>query len=154
MSTRQYPSRPFVGVGGIVFIDGRVVLVKRRHEPLAGQWSLPGGAIELGETLHEGLRRELREEIGIETSVGPLVELFDRITHDTEGRVRYHYVLADYLCHHLSGELRPGSDAEAVALADPDDLSSYAVTETATAVIRRAVDLAVQGESPGSHRDR
>ncbi len=154
MSTRQYPSRPFVGVGGIVFIDGRVVLVKRRHEPLAGQWSLPGGAIELGETLHEGLRRELREEIGIETSVGPLVELFDRITHDTEGRVRYHYVLADYLCHHLSGELRPGSDAEAVALADPADLSSYAVTETATAVIRRAVDLAVQGESPGSHRDR
>lgn len=154
MSTRQYPSRPFVGVGGIVFIDGRVVLIKRRHEPLAGQWSLPGGAIELGETLHEGLRRELREEIGIETSVGPLVELFDRITHDTEGRVRYHYVLADYLCHHLSGELRPGSDAEAVALADPADLSSYAVTETATAVIRRAVDLAVQGESPGSHRDR
>jgi len=154
MSTRQYPSRPFVGVGGIVFIDGRVVLVKRRHEPLAGQWSLPGGAIELGETLHEGLRRELREEIGIETSVGPLVELFDRITHDTEGRVRYHYVLADYLCHRLSGELRPGSDAEAVALADPADLSSYAVTETATAVIRRAVDLAVQGESPGSHRDR
>lgn len=154
MSTRQYPSRPFVGVGGIVFIDGRVVLIKRRHEPLAGQWSLPGGAIELGETLHEGLRRELREEIGIETSVGPLVELFDRITHDTEGRVRYHYVLADYLCHHLSGELRPGSDAEAMALADPADLSSYAVTETATAMIRRAVDLAVQGESPGSHRDR
>lgn len=154
MSTRQYPSRPFVGVGGIVFIDGRVVLIKRRHEPLAGQWSLPGGAIELGETLHEGLRRELREEIGIETSVGPLVELFDRITHDTEGRVRYHYVLADYLCHRLSGELRPGSDAEAVALADPADLSSYAVTKTATAVIRRAVDLAVQGESPGSHRDR
>ena len=141
MSKRQYPSRPFVGVGGVVFIDGRVVLVKRRHEPLAGQWSLPGGAIELGETLHEGLRRELREEIGIETKVGPLVELFDRITRDTDGQVRYHYVLADYLCHHVSGELRPGSDADAVTLADPIDLSRYGLTEKAESVIGRAVQL-------------
>lgn len=141
MSKRQYPSRPFVGVGGVVFIDGRVVLVKRRHEPLAGQWSLPGGAIELGETLHEGLRRELREEIGIETKVGPLVELFDRITRDDGGRVRYHYVLADYLCHHVSGELRPGSDAETVALAAPTDLSRYGLTEKAESVIGRAVQL-------------
>ena len=141
MATRQYPSRPFIGVGGVVFIGGRVVLVKRRHAPLAGQWSLPGGAIELGETLHEGLRRELSEEIGIETKIGPLVELFDRITRDTDGRVRYHYVLADYLCHHVSGELRPGSDAETVALADPAELSPYAVTEQARSVIRRAANL-------------
>ena len=141
MSKRQYPSRPFVGVGGVVFIDGRVVLVKRRHEPLAGEWSLPGGAIELGETLHEGLRRELREEIGIETKVGPLVELFDRITRDTDGQVRYHYVLADYLCHHVSGELRPGADADTVALADPTDLSRYGLTEKAESVIGRAVQL-------------
>ena len=141
MSTRQYPSRPFVGVGGVVFIDGRVVLVKRRHEPLAGQWSLPGGAIELGETLHEGLRRELREEIGVETKVGPLVELFDRITRDTDGRVQYHYVLADYLCHYVSGELRPGSDADAVVLADLTDPSRYELIEKAESVIRRAVQL-------------
>jgi 8-oxo-dGTP diphosphatase len=141
MVTRQYPSRPFIGVGGVVFIGGRVVLVKRRHEPLARRWSLPGGAIELGETLHEGLRRELREEIGIETKIGPLVELFDRITRDTDGRVRYHYVLADYLCHHVSGELRAGSDAETVALADPAELSPYALTEQARSVIRRAVNL-------------
>ena len=124
-----------------MFVDGRVVLVKRRHEPLAGQWSLPGGAIELGETLREGLRRELREEIGIETRVGPLVELFDRIIRDKDGRVRYHYALADYLCYHVSGELRPGSDAAAVALVDPAELPPYALTEEATAVIRRAVDL-------------
>ena len=141
MSEREYPVRPVVGVGGVVFIDGRVVLVKRRHEPLAGRWSLPGGAIELGETLRAGLRRELREEIGIDTRVGLLVELLDRITHDSDGRVRYHFVLADYLCHHVSGELRPGSDAAAVALADPADLSPYAVTEKAVAVIARALDL-------------
>ena len=141
MATREYPDRPFVAVGGVVLIDGRVVLIKRRHEPLAGQWTLPGGAIELGETLREGLRRELREEIGIETSVGPLIELFDRIIRDTAGRVRYHYVLADYLCHHVSGEIRPGSDAEAAALADPGELSRYELTEKAESVIRRAVQL-------------
>jgi len=128
-----------------VFIEARVVLVKRRHEPLAGQWSLPGGAIELGETLGEGLRRELREEIGIDTSVGPLVELFDRITRDDDGRVRFHYVLADYLCHHVSGELRPGSDAVAVALADPAHLSPYTVTAEVTAVIHRAITLGGRG---------
>ena len=124
-----------------MFIDGRVVLVKRRHEPLAGRWSLPGGAIEVGETLRDGLRRELREEIGIETRVGPLVELFDRITLDGGGRVQYHHVLADYLCHHLSGELRPGSDAESVALADLGDLLPYGLTDKARAVIGRAADL-------------
>ena len=141
MSTRRYPARPIVGVGGVVFMDGRVVLVKRRHEPLAGQWSLPGGAVEVGETLHEGLRRELREETGIETRVGSLVGLFDRITRDDAGRVRYHYVLADYLCHHVSGTLRPGTDAKTVALADPADLSPYGLTEKAKSVIRRAADL-------------
>jgi|TARA_B100000315_G_scaffold126264_1_gene116100 ADP-ribose pyrophosphatase YjhB (NUDIX family) len=139
--TREYPSRPILGVGGIVFIDGRVVLVRRRYAPLAGRWSLPGGAIEVGETLCDGLRRELREEIGIETRVGPLVELFDRIIRDDTGRVRYHYVLADYLCHHVRGELRSGSDAETVALADPGALSPYALTDKARTVIRRAADL-------------
>ncbi len=141
MSTREYPPRPIIGVGGVVFFDGRVVLVKRRYEPLAGRWSLPGGAVEVGETLRDGLRRELREEIGIEARVGQLVELFDHITRDDGGRVRYHYVLADYLCHHVSGELRPGSDAETVALADPADLMSYSLTDRALAVIERGLTL-------------
>jgi mutator protein MutT len=147
MATREYPSRPIIGVGGVVFLDGRVVLVRRRHAPLAGHWSVPGGAIEAGETLHEGLRRELREEIGIETRVGPLVELFDHITRDDGGRVRYHYVLADYLCHHVSGELRPGSDAETVALTDPSDLVRYSLTDKTRAVIARG--LALLGSKAG-----
>jgi mutator protein MutT len=147
MATREYPSRPIIGVGGVVFLDGRVVLVRRRHAPLAGHWSVPGGAIEAGETLREGLRRELREEIGIETRVGPLVELFDHITRDDGGRVRYHYVLADYLCHHVSGELRPGSDAETVALADPSDLVRYSLTDKTRAVIARG--LALLGSKAG-----
>ena len=122
----------------MLFIDDRVVLVKRRHAPLAGCWSLPGGAVEVGETLQEGVRRELREEIGIEVTVGPLIELLDRITRDDSGRIRYHYVLADYLCGRVSGTLRPGSDARTVALADPAALASYELTERAVTVIAQA----------------
>lgn len=138
MPDRRYPARPIVGVAGVVFIDRQVVLVRRRHPPLAGRWSLPGGALELGETLHEGLQRELQEEIGIQTCVGPLIELLDRITRDPDGRVRYHYVLADFLCHRVSGTLSPGSDADTVALADPDDLSSYELTDEAQTVVASA----------------
>ena len=138
MPDRRYPARPIVGVGGVLFIDQQVVLVRRRHPPLAGRWSLPGGAVELGETLHEGLQRELQEEIGLQTRVGPLVELLDRITRDSDGRVRYHYVLADFLCYRVSGTLKPGSDAETVVLADPDDLGSYDLTDEAQTVIASA----------------
>ena len=124
-----------------MFVEHRVVLVKRGHAPLAGQWSLPGGAIEVGETLHDGLRRELQEETGLETTVGPLIELFDRITRDADGAVQYHYVLADYLCTHVGGTLAPGSDAVDAALADPVDLGPYRLTPEATAVIRRGAQL-------------
>ena len=139
--SREYPRRPIIGVGGVVFIDGRVVLIRRRYPPLQGQWSLPGGAVDVGETLRDGVRRELREEIGIETHVGPLIELLDHIVREPDGRVRYHFVLADYLCHQVGGRLRPGSDAESVAVADPDNLSSYALTDKTLEVIRRAADL-------------
>ncbi len=139
---REYPDRPLPGVGGVVFVEGSVVLVRRKFAPLAGQWSLPGGAIEVGETLEEALRRELREETGLETRVGPLIELFDRITCDAEGRVQYHFVLADYLCHHVSGTPAPGSDALELALADPADLGRFSLTPEATRVVCRGAELA------------
>jgi mutator protein MutT len=107
VNTRQYPDRPFVGVGAVIVSDGKVLLVKRGREPLAGQWSLPGGAVEVGETLEECLVRELREETGLDVEVGPVIEVFDRITRDDEGRVEYHFVLVDYLCWPIGGELRP-----------------------------------------------
>jgi 8-oxo-dGTP diphosphatase len=135
---RRYPVRPIIGVGGIAFIDGQVVLIKRRFEPLAGRWSLPGGTLELGERLHEGLVREMREETGLEVTVGPLVDLFDRITRDDDGRVRFHYVLADYVCTPVGGELRAGSDVANVVLADVDDLARYDLTPKTTEVIARA----------------
>ena len=142
MSDRRYPDRPYVGIGGIIVHEGRVVLVKRRFEPLAGQWSIPGGAVETGETLEACLIREMAEETGFVVEVGPVVEVLDRITHDDEGRVLYHFVLIDYLCWPVGGELRAGSDVAEAVLAEPSELAQYQLTEKALAVIERALEMA------------
>jgi 8-oxo-dGTP diphosphatase len=140
--SRQYPGQPIVGVGAVILQDGKVVLVKRRYEPLAGQWSLPGGRLELGETLEAGLAREMLEETGLVVRVGPVVDVFDRILLDPERRVRYHYVLIDYLCRPLGGTLMYGSDVAAAELVDPADLARFSLTPKATAVIEKALSLA------------
>ena len=142
MSDRRYPDRPYVGIGGIIVHEGRVVLVKRRFEPLAGQWSIPGGAVETGETLEACLIREMAEETGFVVEVGPVVEVLDRITHDDEGRVLYHFVLNDYLCWPVGGELRAGSDVAEAVLAEPSELAQYQLTEKALAVIERGLEMA------------
>lgn len=147
-SDRQYPTRPLVGVGAVVLMDdGQIVLVKRRHEPLAGQWSLPGGMLELGETLQAGAAREIREETGLVVDVGAVVEVFDRILVDDTGRVRYHFVLIDYLCRPRGGTLAAGSDVAAVALANPRALGPYRITEKAQAVVAHALAAAERGPS-------
>jgi len=122
--------------------EGRVLLVKRAHEPLAGHWSLPGGAVEVGETLEGCLVREMVEETGLVVRVGPVVEVLDRITHDEQGRVLYHFVLVDYLCWPVGGELRPGSDVAEVVFADPHGLAAFDLTAAAAAVVERAMLLA------------
>jgi ADP-ribose pyrophosphatase YjhB (NUDIX family) len=137
--SREYPARPIVGVGGVVLIEGRVVLVRRRHAPLAGRWSLPGGGLELGETLRDAVRRELLEETGLVVEVGAVIDVFEHIDRDADGRVRHHFVIADYFCHHRGGTLAAGGDAGAVALADPGGLEPYALTADATSVVRRAL---------------
>lgn len=147
---RSYPDRPFVGVGAVVVHEGRVLLVKRRYEPLAGRWSLPGGGVELGETLEASVAREMLEETGLEVEVGPVIEVFDRITRDEDGRVRYHYVLVDYLCWPIGGHLRAGSDVEDAVFVRPEELPAYGVSAKATAVIRRALEL--DREAPRSVR--
>jgi ADP-ribose pyrophosphatase YjhB (NUDIX family) len=140
--TRQYPDRPIVGVGGVVLVADKVLLIRRRYDPLKGQWSLPGGAVEVGETLEQAVAREILEETGFEVEVGPVIEVFDRIMHDDQQRVRYHYVLIDYLCWPRAGELRAGSDVDAAVLADPGELGRFQLTEKAAAVIERALELA------------
>ena len=140
---RLYPERPIVGVGAVVLdADGRVVLIRRRFEPLAGRWSLPGGTLELGETLESGVAREILEETGLYVAVGPVIEVFDRIMLDADSRVRYHFVLVDYLCRPTGGALHAGSDVDAAVLADPADLTSFGLTDKAAAVIARGVELA------------
>jgi len=110
---REYPEAPLVGVGAVVVHAGRVLLVRRGREPLKGRWSLPGGMLELGEDLAAGVVREVQEETGLLVEPLELIELLDRIHRDGE-RVRYHYVIADYLCRVVSGELKAASDADDV----------------------------------------
>jgi mutator protein MutT len=139
--TRQYPQRPIVGVGAVIVEAGKVLLVKRRYEPLAGRWSLPGGTLELGETLETGVAREMREETGLEIEVGPVIEVFDRIILAPDGRVRYHFVLVDYLCRPIGGDLQAGSDVDDAVLVEPEGLDAYDLTVKARAVIARALEL-------------
>jgi 8-oxo-dGTP diphosphatase len=149
-SKRLYPERPVVGVGAVIVQNGGVVLIKRRFEPLAGQWSLPGGTLELGETLEAGVAREIREETGLEVEVGPVIEVFDRILLDPDERVRYHFVLIDYLCRPTAGILAAGSDVAEAVLALPDELPRFRMTQKAVAVAERGLRMAADafGASP------
>jgi 8-oxo-dGTP diphosphatase len=149
-SSREYPERPVVGVGGVIVHEGRVVLIKRAYEPLKGHWSLPGGGVEVGETLEAAVAREMLEETGLEVSVGPVIEVFDRITRDEQRRVRYHYVLVDYLCWSTAGTLRAGGDVDDAVLAAPADLGRFELTDKTIAVIARALEL--NAEAPGAVR--
>jgi 8-oxo-dGTP diphosphatase len=144
-SSREYPERPVVGVGGVIVDRGRTVLIRRGTEPLLGEWSIPGGTIEIGETIEEAVRRELREETGLEVRVVELIELFDRIyfgdssslTKDKE-KPRYHYLIADYLCELVGGEPRAGSDVTDLAFAREEELVKFRLTEKATSVLKKA----------------
>jgi 8-oxo-dGTP diphosphatase len=144
-SSREYPDRPVIGVGGVIIDQGRTVLIRRGTEPLLGEWSIPGGKIEIGETLEEAVRRELREETGLEVCVLELIELFDRIYPD-EGsasangkkKPRFHYVIADYLCGLVGGEPRAGSDVTDLAFAREEELGRFELTEKATSVLKKA----------------
>lgn len=148
--SRRYPSRPIVGVGAVIVVDSQVVLIKRRFEPLAGQWSLPGGTLEVGETLEAGAAREILEETGLVVDVGPVIEVFDRILLDEDRKVRYHFVLIDYLCRPIGGRLQHGSDVADAILVNPDQLGPYGLTPKATSIIRKAMSMARSSAEPGT----
>jgi 8-oxo-dGTP diphosphatase len=139
--SRHYPDRPIVGVGGIIVRGGEVVLIRRRFEPLKGHWSLPGGTLELGEMLEAAVAREMFEETGLVVDVGPVVEVFDRITLDDDRRVRYHFVLVDYLCRPIGGALAHGSDVDAAVFVPAERLPDYGVTPKVRAVVGRALEM-------------
>ena len=121
---REFPQAPLVGVGAVIVEDGRVLLVRRGSEPLKGHWTLPGGVLEVGETLAAGVAREVKEETGLEVETEELVEILDRI-HREGDLIRYHYVIADYLCRVTGGELRAASDADAVRWVERAEWNSH-----------------------------
>ena len=132
---REFPEVPLVGVGAVVVDEGRVLLVRRGTEPMKGRWSLPGGVLELGETLTAGVEREVKEETGLEVKAVELIELLDRIYREGE-RVRYQYVIADYLCRVTGGELRAASDADEVRWVERAEWNSHSALELEPITVR------------------
>ncbi len=134
---REYPSAPIVGVGVIIRRDDRIVLVRRAKEPFRGLWTFPGGAVELGESLRDAARRKAREETGLEIEVGEVAMVLDRVVYDQAGRVRYHYILVNYLARPMGGRLRSGSDVDGACWAALADLDSLEMTEKAEKLARQ-----------------
>jgi ADP-ribose pyrophosphatase YjhB (NUDIX family) len=143
--SREYPDYPRVGVGAVVLHAGRVLLVKRGRPPGLGRWSLPGGLIELGETTEEAARREVAEECGIAVRVAGVAGVVGRVIRDESGRVRYHYVLVDYLAYPESDAICAGTDAAEARWVPAEDLQALDVTEGLSDMIRRAMVLASGG---------
>ena len=137
-NNRRYPDRPILGVGALIFRGDHILLVERGKEPLKGYWSLPGGAVETGERLEAAMRREIREETGLEVEVLCLLEIFERIMLDEAGQPEYHYVLMDYLCRPAGGTLCAADDANKVAWFAPGEVEGLLITEGTPAVIAKA----------------
>jgi 8-oxo-dGTP diphosphatase len=142
---RHYPDQPLVGVGAVVFKGAEVLLVRRGQEPALGSWSLPGGLVELGETLEAAISRELAEETGLTVTLRGIAAVLERIFPDPDGRIAYHYVLVDFLCDYVQGELTPGSDITAARFVPLAEVSGFDLASATAEVIRRAWDQKQQG---------
>jgi ADP-ribose pyrophosphatase YjhB (NUDIX family) len=137
---REFPKQPIIGVGGVVIDRDRALLIRRGKEPLKGEWSIPGGMLELGEELKAGVKRELKEETGLEVEPLECILVFDRISREGE-RVKYHYVILDYLCRKKRGRVSPASDVIDARWVRREDLPEYHLTDLATQVILQAFEL-------------
>ena len=138
---REYPDQPVVGVGAVIVRGDRALVIKRGHEPRKGEWSLPGGLVELGESLVDAVRREIKEETDLDVAPGPIIETFDRVHRDEQGRIRYHFVIVDFVCWSDVGDATPGSDAEAVAWIRAEEIESYRINSHAAEVLRRGLTV-------------
>ena len=136
---REYPESPLVGVGAVIVKENRVLLIRRGTPPLLGEWSLPGGVLECGETLREAVAREVREETGLAVEPGEMLGVYERVIRDDEGRVRYHYVLIDFLCRAAGGDLKAGSDAADVRWFTRDELPALNLAYDANDVVRKGL---------------
>jgi ADP-ribose pyrophosphatase YjhB (NUDIX family) len=144
---REYPESPIVGVGGVIFDGSSVLLAKRGQEPAKGTWSLPGGAVELGEKVVDALKREILEETGTEIEVGGLIRVLDRILQDEGKKIRYHYVIVDYWGWKVSGEPKPGSDASDICFVPLKDIQKMAIHREVQETILMAAELRERAKS-------
>jgi len=142
---REYPDAPLVGVGAIIIEKGRVLLVKRAHEPLAGAWSIPGGVLEVGETLRQAAVREAFEETGLTVEAGELLGVYDRIVRAEDQRTRYHYVLIDFLCRSVAGELCAAGDAAEARWFARDEVSPLSLAKDTAEVIQLGFERSASG---------
>jgi len=126
---REYPDLPLVGVGALVMKDGKVLLVKRQTEPGEGLWSIPGGLVELGETVYEAAKREVKEETSLDIEISELIGVFDSMTYDDAGRLRFHYVLIDYLARPKGGSLKGNAEVADVRWVSVSELGDYELTK-------------------------
>ena len=133
---REYPPAPVVGVGAIIRQDDRLVLIRRAKEPARGYWTFPGGAVELGESLEDAVRREVLEETGLHVELGHVAAVIDRIARDESGAVRYHFIIVDYHARPVGGTLQPGSDAGDARWVGLEDLDALEMTEKAGELVR------------------
>lgn len=136
---RDYPERPIIGVGAVVVQHDRMLLVRRATEPLMGEWSVPGGMLELGEKLRDGTAREVREETGLQVSVGEVLDVFDSIFPDQAGRTQFHYVLIDFLCRPIAGEAVAASDVSEVLWVTEGELAGMHLRDSIAQVARKGL---------------
>jgi ADP-ribose pyrophosphatase YjhB (NUDIX family) len=136
---REYPENPLVGVGAVIVADGRALLIRRGQAPLLGEWSLPGGVLECGESLREAAIREAREETGLTVEVDEMLGVYERVIRSEDGRVRYHYVLIDFLSHAVGGELKAASDAAEVGWFTREQLPALKLAYDADDVVRKGL---------------
>jgi len=141
---REYHNFPILSAGGIIIIDDKVVIIKRKTEPDSGKWTIPGGAINVGEKIRDGLRREVFEETALKVKVGNLIDIAEKIFKDNEGKIIYHYVILDYICKYISGSMKASSDAEELMLVKMDDLDKFELVNGTMRVIEKTFDLVKQ----------
>lgn len=145
---REYPEKPIVAVGGVVIHDSRVLVIRRGQPPLEGRWSIPGGILEIGETIAAGIEREMMEETGVRVRVLDLIEIYEKVLRDEEKEPQYHFVILDYACEFVEGTARAGGDVTDVAWVSEQQLESLALTAAAKRVIHKAFS-AVRAKAAG-----